>query len=187
MREKDRGIWQTYDLARAIATTCATSRSGWRRSGFKRGDKLSVRRRQPAAALLGAARRPGAGRHVGAGLPGFDRHASWSTCSNHAEVSVIVAEDQEQVDKVAVAQGPAAEPALDRVYDDPRGMCAYDDPMLRSFDERAGGRARAFGKAHPGLLRAPRSPRAAPTTWRMIAYTSGTTGSPKGAMLSHAT
>ena len=37
-------------------------------------------RRQPAAALHGAARGAGAGRHVGAGLPGLDRLASWSTC-----------------------------------------------------------------------------------------------------------
>ena len=41
----------------------------------------------------------------------FDRHASCVYVLDHAEVSVIVAEDQEQVDKVLSLRGPAAEAA----------------------------------------------------------------------------
>src|SRR5438309_10378260 len=98
IREKDRGIWQTFtwrqyhDHVRDIALGLAAL-------GFKRGDKLSVigdnRPRlywsQVAAICLG-----------GVSVPVYQDSIAKELAFvwNHADVSVIVAEDQEQVDKV---------------------------------------------------------------------------------------
>src|SRR5438132_14022253 len=69
---------------------------------------------------------------------------------NHAEISVIVDEDQEQVDKILSLEDEL--PGLKLViYDDPRGMRYYEEPSLKSFDEvRAAGRD--FGAAHHDYL-----------------------------------
>nr|WP_262927694.1 AMP-binding protein [Microbacterium sp. NIBRBAC000506063] len=94
---------------------------------------------------------------------------------------VLIAEDQEQVDKALEAQ--AAAPHLDWiVYLDGRGMASYDDPKLLSIDELID-RGAAHRQAHPRLLEeldAERSPDDIVT----LIYTSGTTGPPKGVMLS---
>ena len=51
-----------------------------------------------------------------------------------AEVSVAVVEDQEQVDKMLEVREQC--PALQRVvYDDPRGLRHYADPMLMSYEQ----------------------------------------------------
>ena len=75
---------------------------------------------------------------------------------DHAEVSVVVAEDQEQVDKVLSIAGELPSLRL-VVYDDPRGMSAYDHPILKSFAEleEMGARLR---QGAPGLLRARAGP-----------------------------
>ena len=106
---------------------------------------------------------------------------------DHAEMSVIVAEDQEQVDKVAVAARTSCPSLRSIVYDDPRGMCAYDDPMLQVLRRACWRRGRALRPGAPRLLRGASSTKGGADDVAMIAYTSGTTGSPKGAMLSHAT
>ena len=70
---------------------------------------------------------------------------------NHAETAVVVAEDQEQVDKILSLKDQL--PALRLVvYDDPRGISRYRFDWLKSFEEvvRLG---RDFGREHPGLLR----------------------------------
>jgi len=98
------------------------------------------------------------------------------------QVRVVVAEDQEQVDKIIDLKDRL--PAVEKViYYDVRGLELYDVPYLLEFTavEAAG---RQWGEAHPGWLEeqiaAGRSDDVA-----VICTTSGTTGRPKLAMLSH--
>jgi long-chain acyl-CoA synthetase len=100
-----------------------------------------------------------------------------------AEVGVVVAEDQEQVDKLIGLKD--ALPKLSTiVYYDPRGLTGYPQPYLAKFGdvEAAGAQARA------------RDPRQLdheiasgdPADTAVICTTSGTTARPKLAELSHA-
>src|SRR6266851_5245938 len=98
--------------------------------GFKRGDKLSVvgdNRPQLYFAQLSAQALGGIS------VPVYqDSIASeLAFVLGHAETSVIVAEDQEQVDKALSLKDRL--PSLHWiVFDDPRGLSFYDDPILRS-------------------------------------------------------
>jgi long-chain acyl-CoA synthetase len=180
IREKTRGVWQTFDWL-AYRDRVRDLALGLASMGFKRGDKLSVvgdnrpqlYMAQLSAQVLG-----------GMSVPVYqDSIASELVyVLNHAETSVIVAEDQEQVDK-ALSLKDRLPNLRWIVFDDSRGLWSYDDPMLRSFEAvlEAG---RAHGAANPGLYEAELA-EGEPDDIAMIAYTSGTTGNPKGVMLSH--
>src|SRR5882762_3890294 len=174
LREKDRGIWQTWTWAQS----CDEVRDfalGLAALGLRRGERLSVigdnRPRlywaQLAAQAIG-----------GVSVPVYQDSIAKELAYvwNHAEVSVIVAEDQEQVDKVASLK--AELPAVRLVvYDDPRGMLTYRHEWLKSYgDVQELGRERA--RQQPQLFEHEISA-GRPDEVAIICYTSGTTGSPK--------
>ena len=181
LREKDRGIWQTWtwrqyhDQVRDFALGLATL-------GFRRGDRLSLigdNRPRLYAAQLAAQALGGLSVAVYQDSIAKELAYVW----NHADVSMIVAEDQEQVDKVLALR--AELPALRVViFDDPRGLTRYRHDWLESYSDvqEAG---RKFGTANPGYFEAEVDKGKADDV-AVICYTSGTTGHPKGAMITHA-
>jgi long-chain acyl-CoA synthetase len=93
---------------------------------------------------------------------------------------VLIAEDQEQVDKALEVKDQL--PELRRiVYVEPRGVRRYPDPALLSWEELLD-LGRGHRDAHPGLLDELAAQVADDEVVTLI-YTSGTTGPPKGAML----
>ena len=96
---------------------------------------------------------------------------------------VLIAEDQEQVDKALAieAQCPELECI---VYLEQRGVAAIDHPKLMSWAEFIE-RGRAHREAEPNALDR-LAQQAEPDDVVTLVYTSGTTGPPKGAMLTNA-
>ena len=181
IREKRHGIWQSFSWAQYWAEVRDFA-LGLAASGFARGDKLSVigdnRPRlywaQLAAQCLG-----------GVAVPVYQDSiaAELAYVLEHAEVAVIVAEDQEQVDKILLLTDRLPRLRL-VVYDDPLGMRQYHYPFLKSFEEiQAAGRA--FATTHADYVEN-EIDRGSADDLALLAYTSGTTANPKGVMLSHA-
>ena len=132
IREKDRGIWQTWtwrqyhDQVRDFALGLAAL-------GLGRGDRLSViGDNRPHLYVAQLAVQSLGGVSVAVYQDSIAKELAYVW--NHAEVSVIVAEDQEQVDKILALR--AELPALRLViYDDPRGLSGSKQEWLKSYQD----------------------------------------------------
>ncbi len=102
---------------------------------------------------------------------------------SHAEVKYAVVENQEQADKVLSVAGDVGT-IRKIIYNDPRGLQKYDPSSLVSIEsvQEAG---RAALKADPAVRKAWLDGIAAGkgSDISVVLYTSGTTGRPKGVML----
>jgi long-chain acyl-CoA synthetase len=181
IREKGLGIWQSWNWS-AVKAEVELIAHGLAALGFKRGDKLAIvgdNRPQLYWSMV-AAQALG-----GVPVPVYQDSVAdeMQYVLEHAEARFAVVEDQEQVDKLISIKDRC--PTLETiVYRDPRGMRHYDKPFLRSYDDLvAQGRERLARE--PGFFAAEVAA-GKPEDLAIICYTSGTTGRPKGVMLSQA-
>ena len=181
LREKEFGIWQEITWAGYLSRVRAFS-LGLTELGVEKGDRVAIvgdNRPEWVIAEL-AAQAAGA---IPMGLYQDSISTELAKMLEVAEARVIVAEDQEQVDKVLEVRDRI--PGLEYiVYYDPRGMYGYEAPGLMSFEavEALGDRFRdRFPQEFDRRLAEVR-----PEDTALLCTTSGTTSIPKLAMLSHA-
>jgi len=132
IREKDYGIWQTYTWADYFRNVTKFA-LGLRELGFQRGDKLGIigDNRPQLYWAMAAAQSLG-----GVPVPLYQDSIAQEVeyVLDHAEVKIIVAEDQEQVDKILALKEQL--PQLENIiYDDPRGLRNYTSSFLLSFTQ----------------------------------------------------
>ncbi len=180
MREKEFGIWQPFTWKQYydhVKYFCL----GLVSMGLKKGDTISIIGDNRPEWLWTELAAQSAGA-IGIGIYQDAILKEVSYIINHAGSRFIVAEDQEQVDKV-LDMGDEIPTVEHVIYTDSRGMRKYDDPRLIFFPE-VEERGREYERKHPGIFDQ-MVDATDPEDCAQICTTSGTTGNPKLAMLSH--
>ena len=180
IREKDLGIWQTWtwkefaDEVRILASALAEQ-------GLKRGEHMALvgDNRPRIYAAMCAAQCLGA---VPVPLYQDAVAAEMAFPIQNAEIAHALVEDQEQVDKLLEILPQC--PTLEHIYyDDPRGLRHYAQPQLTSYD-----RLREIGveaqRRDPEFIGGEIAKGAGEDAAAMF-FTSGTTATPKGVVLTH--
>ena len=182
MREKDFGIWQEYSWARTWELVLDAAH-GLLALGIEVGDRVSIQAEdRPEWVILDLA--TVAVRGITVGFYPTNPAAEVEYLLTDCGATVHLAEDQEQVDRV-IEIDSAMVPNLSRIiYCEPRGVRTYSDDRLMDWDDFL-----TIGRQHraenPDVVVGHMAD-ARPDDVMTLVYTSGTTGPPKGAMLTNA-
>ncbi len=183
LRVKERGLWRRYswkdyfDHARLVAI-------GLRALGFAKGDRIAIAGDDSPEWLFGDL----GGQMAGGSCLGIYPTNPWAELQyivRHSRARIIICGDQEQTDKVLEARKrEGGLPDLEHIVCvDMKGMRHYREQGLMSFEDLL-----ELGRAHEKTLGAEvdsQLERGQPDDVAIVVYTSGTTGMPKGAMLTH--
>ena len=179
LRRKELGIWREYTW-REYAQLAAVYARGFESLGIERGDKVAILGDNRPEWLAADVALQGLGALV-VGLYATSPAAELEYLLQHSESVALVVEDQEQLDKVLETR--LRLPRLRHIIViETRGVHTLDrDPMLLSLADFA-----AKGKAATIAWFREVVAVVSPSSVAILVYTSGTTGPPKGAMITHA-
>ena len=179
-REKQYGIWQSWTWAEVERETRALA-LGLAALGMEPGDRMAIigTNRPRLYWSMVACQMAG-----GVPVPVYQDSVAEEIAYvlDHCGARFVIAEDQEQVDKVLSVTDRL--PRLSHViYEDPRGLRNYDHATLHPYAEvQDKGRA---AEAEHGPTMDARIAKGQGADICVMLYTSGTTGRAKGVVLSH--
>ena len=181
MREKDFGIWQEYTWERTWGLVLDAAH-GLLALGVEPADRVSIQSEdRPEWIILDLA--TVAIRGITVGLYPTNPTSEVEYLLTDSGSTVHLAEDQEQVDRVLGIEPSKLDRLVRVLYCEPRGVRAYEDDRLLYWDDFL-----AMGREHraadPGAVDRLMN-EAQPDDVMTLVYTSGTTGPPKGAMLTN--
>lgn len=179
-RKKDYGIWQRYTWGDVLAQVRDLA-MGMVALGVKRGETVAVVGENEPQLFWSQYAAQCVGAKVVCLYPDLTA-AQMEFVLRHSEAVVVVCEDQEQVDK-ALQLEPALAGLHAIVYWDSRGMWGYTHPKLLTLVQLQE-RGRALLQARPSAFEQAVAAGKADDI-AVLSYTSGTTGLPKGCILTH--
>ncbi|MGI9605055.1 MAG: AMP-dependent synthetase/ligase [Acidimicrobiales bacterium] len=182
LREKDFGIWQQYSWADTWELI-ELAAHGLLSLGIDVGDRVTIHAEdRPEWVILDLATVAVRGTTVGLYPTNPAAEVEYMLIDSGASVHLV--EDQEQVDKVFEVDRDKIPNVRSLIYLEPRGFSGFDDDRLIFWDNFL-----ELGRKHrdenPGAVAA-RMAEATDDDVMTLVYTSGTTGPPKGAMLTNA-